>query len=139
MSFNPLWINTALKQTFRFGQLAEVSIPYGLTLLSNSYPNITGRSYCFNPLWINTALKLYDDFFVYCVCFNPLWINTALKPIVHGIIGICGFNPLWINTALKPSGVRFTTVQVSIPYGLTLLSNGLTLHRDVLMFQSPMD
>ena len=34
--FNPLWINTALKQTSHHFQYAIVSIPYGLTLLSNT-------------------------------------------------------------------------------------------------------
>ena len=33
--FNPLWINTALKLQTEIQNLKDVSIPYGLTLLSN--------------------------------------------------------------------------------------------------------
>ena len=36
MSFNPLWINTALKRSLQEALIYVVSIPYGLTLLSNS-------------------------------------------------------------------------------------------------------
>ena len=36
MSFNPLWINTALKHIEDVHSTLCVSIPYGLTLLSNS-------------------------------------------------------------------------------------------------------
>ena len=37
MSFNPLWINTALKPITELSASLPVSIPYGLTLLSNSH------------------------------------------------------------------------------------------------------
>ena len=55
--------------------------------------------------------------------FNPLWINTALKPTAIIIPPAPGFNPLWINTALKLYLLFDTFIKVSIPYGLTLLSN----------------
>ena len=71
----------------------------------------------FNPLWINTALKLQIVFALVDTSFNPLWINTALK---HIIVFTCGF-------------------AVSIPYGLTLLSNSVREGSGVLEFQSPMD
>ena len=35
LCFNPLWINTALKLTYHHKLHNNVSIPYGLTLLSN--------------------------------------------------------------------------------------------------------
>ena len=40
-SFNPLWINTALKQRSKKYSCRMVSIPYGLTLLSNHNQNLT--------------------------------------------------------------------------------------------------
>ena len=40
-SFNPLWINTALKQQSLLVALRKVSIPYGLTLLSNGSITVT--------------------------------------------------------------------------------------------------
>ena len=36
IGFNPLWINTALKLTVSAPRRSLVSIPYGLTLLSNN-------------------------------------------------------------------------------------------------------
>ena len=77
----------------------------------------------FNPLWINTALKPGLSSAISSNGFNPLWINTALKRKVIYKFDRCSFNPLWINTALKRlSGIARKTL-VSIPYGLTLLSN----------------
>ena len=55
--------------------------------------------------------------------FNPLWINTALKPNGIRFRTVQSFNPLWINTALKPLILFKHNAPVSIPYGLTLLSN----------------
>ena len=55
--------------------------------------------------------------------FNPLWINTALKHLDFETELFEGFNPLWINTALKQISGGKRLVIVSIPYGLTLLSN----------------
>ena len=55
--------------------------------------------------------------------FNPLWINTALKQAVASEEDKFGFNPLWINTALKLDKFFQIPAIVSIPYGLTLLSN----------------
>ena len=43
------------------------------------------------------------------------------------LIGIC-FNPLWINTALKRGSRVEEVFLVSIPYGLTLLSNNCCHH-----------
>ena len=40
----------------------------------------------------------------------------------YGYENVC-FNPLWINTALKQAFLRRIHKSVSIPYGLTLLSN----------------
>ena len=77
--FNPLWINTALKQDFDVVNVSEVSIPYGLTLLSNIRWLFLFWRVCFNPLWINTALKLRKVLVIPAISFNPLWINTALK------------------------------------------------------------
>ena len=78
---------------------------------------------CFNPLWINTALKRCHVLDRRLSCFNPLWINTALKRRACCQTTWLGFNPLWINTALKPT-INFSVhLNVSIPYGLTLLSN----------------
>ena len=57
VSFNPLWINTALKRNGVGGWIPE----------------------SFNPLWINTALKRWVYQYSARQCFNPLWINTALK------------------------------------------------------------
>ena len=71
--------------------------------------------------------------------FNPLWINTALKPTAIIIPPAPGFNPLWINTALKLSFRTFGGTEVSIPYGLTLLSNNAPDSPVVKSFQSPMD
>ena len=71
--------------------------------------------------------------------FNPLWINTALKLGVCGLICGSGFNPLWINTALKRGTAEQNRDYVSIPYGLTLLSNCLSVLDDRQGFQSPMD
>ena len=72
-------------------------------------------------------------------CFNPLWINTALKHNDKRKRGLYGFNPLWINTALKPMRERIDAPKVSIPYGLTLLSNRRHEARPEEGFQSPMD
>ena len=77
----------------------------------------------FNPLWINTALKLDNSQYYNAVCFNPLWINTALKHHCLYIHHHWRFNPLWINTALKRMLRLKLWRIVSIPYGLTLLSN----------------
>ena len=49
------------------------------------------------------------------------------------------FNPLWINTALKRTDKEDTRVDVSIPYGLTLLSNDSKETTTFDQFQSPMD
>ena len=115
--FNPLWINTALKQ-------------YG------AYNTVIS---CFNPLWINTALKREDLITAFRGCFNPLWINTALKLITVIPIARQCFNPLWINTALKRNRQNDIPYPVSIPYGLTLLSIITENQRMMLQFQSPMD
>ena len=77
----------------------------------------------FNPLWINTALKLQATTSLFLISFNPLWINTALKPDIHNDPLTLCFNPLWINTALKQLHHIYLLLSVSIPYGLTLLSN----------------
>ena len=42
---------------------------------------------------------------------------------------IFGFNPLWINTALKLCVKVALKMIVSIPYGLTLLSNSKQAHQ----------
>ena len=117
IGFNPLWINTALKQG------------------TPTY----NKNYRFNPLWINTALKLtqhrkygYDG-------FNPLWINTALKRGWRPRFFLISFNPLWINTALKLQKHNDESLEASIPYGLTLLSNFTYNSPSLYMLQSPMD
>ena len=71
--------------------------------------------------------------------FNPLWINTALKPCRERNLPYRSFNPLWINTALKRTDKEDTRVDVSIPYGLTLLSNDSKETTTFDQFQSPMD
>ena len=116
-SFNPLWINTALK-------------------LIKKLPFL-GIS--FNPLWINTALKRQDVFDRVLTGFNPLWINTALKPLETSVPRQVRFNPLWFNTALKLCYCICIRCFVSIPYGLTLLSNGFFHPTGKRQFQSPMD
>ena len=116
-SFNPLWINTALKRKF---------VDFF-------------RFISFNPLWINTALKLYSSRPNTLNSFNPLWINTALKRNDREDCGRDRFNPLWINTALKLEVVNELLSLVSIPYGLTLLSNALAFIKCYGWFQSPMD
>ena len=78
---------------------------------------------CFNPLWINTALKPSHLALIFLLCFNPLWINTALKRCCVQKHNDESFNPLWINTALKRISSHLIYFGVSIPYGLTLLSN----------------
>ena len=80
-------------------------------------------SYSFNPLWINTALKRDIEKGIVNHGFNPLWINTALKLQQTPATGRTSFNPLWINTALKHNAAIEYLDDVSIPYGLTLLSN----------------
>ena len=77
----------------------------------------------FNPLWINTALKRDVILNIMMKSFNPLWINTALKHLDFETELFEGFNPLWINTALKQEEMLPLALKVSIPYGLTLLSN----------------
>ena len=72
-------------------------------------------------------------------CFNPLWINTALKLKLCFSCWNWGFNPLWINTALKQKYQGQIRGFVSIPYGLTLLSNGIVSYLYLRLFQSPMD
>ena len=116
-NFNPLWINTALKRY----------------IWRNEWK-------CrFNPLWINTALKRGNTFIQCSICFNPLWINTALKLDGLPMHSTLGFNPLWINTALKHSTACKYLLKVSIPYGLTLLSNTPDTFEASSSFQSPMD
>ena len=93
----------------------------------------------FNPLWINTALKLVFVMILLTIRFNPLWINTALKQSAHTTFTLHSFNPLWINTALKRLDNIKCYADVSIPYGLTLLSNVWLLRSVPVSFQSPMD
>ena len=104
ISFNTLWIYTALKQRWQRAFCHRVSIPSEFTLLSNKgnqwqplhqfqYPlnlhcsqtvsKVTFKKLCFNTLWIYTALKLAICFFLLFCCFNTLWIYTALKPSVR--------------------------------------------------------
>ena len=138
-----------------------VSIPYGLTLLSNKKLLQCWRTQSFNPLWINTTLKHIQGHTDGILGFNPLWINTTLKQKALITIREGCFNPLWINTTLKLRPSDHVRAYVSIPYGLTLLSNtsfalkelndvsipyGLTLLSNslapvvvVTVFQSPMD
>ena len=115
--FNPLWINTALK----------------LNVLDKQYKP------SFNPLWINTALKLKVATGSAICSFNPLWINTALKREDARLAFKRRFNPLWINTALKHNLENAVGRLVSIPYGLTLLSNLVSPCATSYWFQSPMD
>ena len=93
----------------------------------------------FNPLWINTTLKRSFLHYFATHSFNPLWINTTLKRNRHRCPAWSGFNPLWINTTLKHWRAIGMTVIVSIPYGLTLLSNLTCGHTRPHWFQSPMD
>ena len=95
--------------------------------------------HCFNPLWINTTLKLGKVINKITNCFNPLWINTTLKRIFPNANLGMSFNPLWINTTLKHSHCSSAHLYVSIPYGLTLLSNHIHFSTVPPMFQSPMD
>ena len=71
--------------------------------------------------------------------FNPLWINTALKRCSQNTFADPRFNPLWINTALKQAPALDPAHLVSIPYGLTLLSNADIKNAMGGGFQSPMD
>ena len=122
-SFNPLWINTALKPK-NFLTISPHSFnPLWInTALKRNYTNGYHNSR-FNPLWINTALKRDRCSYFVKISFNPLWINTALKLNVLDKQYKPSFNPLWINTALKLSVKAACFFAVSIPYGLTLLSN----------------
>ena len=86
-----------------------------------------GNDRGFNPLWINTTLKLVDSIHICPHCFNPLWINTTLKQSACHRVRYYSFNPLWINTTLKLFVYVFDNKSVSIPYGLTLLSNELKI------------
>ena len=100
-SFNPLWINTALKQCVITLHKQCVSIPYGLTLLSNHNQNLT-RS---NQVSIPYGLTLLSN--------HRLKSNIRHKvSIPYGLTLLSNFHILHYNTAI-----------VSIPYGLTLLSN----------------
>ena len=167
-NFNPLWINTALKRTPVVWHGYKVSIPYGLTLLSNTFAMVKNLNVVSIPYtsvsipygltllsnksllqpskpWVSIpyGLTLLSNHAGCAVrkrnCFNPLWINTALKPKMTIYGNRQSFNPLWINTALKLTMEDIFAKSVSIPYGLTLLSNGEMRHRHTDQFQSPMD
>ena len=117
LCFNPLWINTALKLLLSSFSLCSVSIPYGLTLLSNDHCN-------------------YDMTVLVSIPYGLTLLSNSLS---RSQDGKQSFNPLWINTALKHCRSRFYIKRVSIPYGLTLLSNISFLIKNHIWFQSPMD
>ena len=77
----------------------------------------------FNPLWINTALKLCRLSDRYVWSFNPLWINTALKQCVITLHKQCVSIPYGLTLLSNHNQNLTRSNQVSIPYGLTLLSN----------------
>ena len=116
-----------------------VSIPYGLTLLSNKKLLQCWRTQSFNPLWINTTLKHIQGHTDGILGFNPLWINTTLKlrpsDHVRAYVSIPYGLTLLSNTSFALKELN----DVSIPYGLTLLSNSIAPVVVVTVFQSPMD
>ena len=123
MGFNPLWINTALKHIFIRYLGSVVSIPYGLTLLSNKNSfkdGIQMVSIPYGLTLLSNQLKQGNlDSMVSIPYGLTLLSNRAHTPLLHYIVSIPygltllsnrisirfrqrkSFNPLWINTALK--------------------------------------
>ena len=72
-------------------------------------------------------------------CFNPLWINTALKQQRPPDEAFPVSIPYGLTLLSNSNYVSVVGTGVSIPYGLTLLSNRNIKVRFVVLFQSPMD
>ena len=93
----------------------------------------------FNPLWINTALKRFKSYYVHYLSFNPLWINTALK-LAQQESKVCSVSiPYGLTLLSNDCCCTTQRAIVSIPYGLTLLSNYSNCVGSMKQFQSPMD
>ena len=56
-------------------------------------------------------------------CFNPLWINTALKQCISSVDRNIVSIPYGLTLLSNTGSGKTRYVMVSIPYGLTLLSN----------------
>ena len=117
MRFNPLWINTALKLRECRERGVKVSIPYGLTLLSNIALSL---------LWLLGVSIPYGLTLLSNSLIAVMYSNTVSIP--YGLT-------LLSNYDMSLSQDQF----VSIPYGLTLLSNGTDGQAFSPRFQSPMD
>ena len=127
LSFNTLWIYTALKHIKGSDNWVYVSIPSEFTLLSNVQRNADVKRRFQYPLnlhcsqtWAGGGVLLWQFQYplnLHCsqtekftmredIGFNTLWIYTALKPGTSEAGTIAGFNTLWIYTALKRHSIH---------------------------------
>ena len=87
----------------------------------------------FSTLWNYTTLKRFESIGFFSTCFSTLWNYTTLKPLRKPSSKRSCFSTLWNYTTLKHFLTLLNKFKVSVPYEITLLSNGI---RYVLPSQS---
>ena len=120
--FNTLWIYTALKQKSISNYNKTVSIPSEFTLLSNGR---TIRLYGAVVSIPSEFTLLSNSMLVCIITFSfqyPLNLHCSQTIPLAQNFRRC-FNTLWIYTALKPWNIYIRADTVSIPSEFTLLSN----------------
>ena len=78
----------------------------------------------FSTLWNYTTLKLIPVVLGLIISFSTLWNYTTLKQPDFNIFVILSFSTLWNYTTLKLLLYQLIKSWLSVPYEITLLSNG---------------
>ena len=128
ISFNTLWIYTALKLHLSTFCACKVSIPSEFTLLSNQRHVFYKKNLFQYPLNLHCSQTPSGKISKKSKFQYPLNLHCS-QTILISLRELIGFNTLWIYTALKHRKILTKIFQVSIPSEFTLLSNPAQLKK----------